>query len=676
MGGRRGSGDGSSMIFNYIQFENYRPYYGVQNMELQKRHEQFSPYKKNITLVGGLNGAGKTSLINAFYVCFYGRRKFSKDEYEVIKKEAINTRHKREGGNSSNIQLSFSDHTGQYIIEVLFEQNHKNEIVEQRRIYVVSGSEKREVAASDDEFNDFIDQRIPIDVAPFFIFDAEKIRDLVGEHDSKETIKAIQKIVSLELYNQLHSDLSSIKYTTELNLSKSVKNEDILKLTVQLEECASELESLRAQDKPIEKEIEFLKEKKDYISQERRRKLASSSNTKAQINRRVGELESEQKKIKAALESFGRSLPKMVVYPLVKKLQQQIKKEQGHVASLNRSQAAFAPYDRFISQLLAQETTPPLSNDQKEQLTEKGKDAWVKVNKMQEIKVEPMNVLHAYDLSPNELQAILNWNLPMNMNIRELISKRNKIDTELQSLLAQLEDAPDVIDTKEMDEELADISEKLGSLYTARKSRSEALRRLQDRHQDLSKELTTKRRAIQDLGPVEQKLEMMSKLINATKEFIDRVTILKAKQLKTEIESILLQLFRKRDLHRVEFDPKEFALKIYDEFDNQVDLTSRSEGEKQLIALSMIWALTKVSGTNFPFVIDTPLARLDSIHRSNLVNRYFTNLSDQVIILTTDTEITKDFVEEIEPYVQKSYLLQYDDVETATKVSEGYFTFE
>jgi len=213
-------------------------------------------------------------------------------------------------------------------------------------------------------------------------------------------------------------------------------------------------------------------------------------------------------------------------------------------------------------------------------------------------------------------------------------------------------------------------------MYAARKTRGESIRKLQDRHHQLLNEITRKRQAKSELGPVEQKMELMTRLIGATKEFIDQVTILKAKQLKNEIETILLKLFRKRDLHRVEFDPSEFALKIYDEFGRQVDLTSRSEGEKQLIALSMIWALTKVSGTNFPFVIDTPLARLDSIHRANLVNRYFTNLSDQVIILTTDTEITKDFVEEIEPFVQKSYLLQYDDVENSTKVSEGYFTFE
>lgn len=665
------------MIFNYITFENYRPYYGTQKLELHKKKDEFTAYNQNITLVGGLNGAGKTSLINAFFICFYGRRKFSKDEYEVIKNEAINRRYHREGGRESKIQLSFTDRTGTYVIEITFMQDKKNEISETRKIFVASDDELREVTTAEEEFNEFIDQRIPIDVAPFFIFDAEKIRDLVGEHDTKETIKAIQKIVSLELYNQLYEDLFRIRNQDEAALAKTVKDEDLQKLSDELQKCATELELLKSEEKPEEKKIEFLNEDKIYLNQKRRLKLANSSATKEQINRRVGELENELKLIFTTLERFGRnSLPNLIAAPVVRELQKRIKKEQNYLENIKKNATKFAPYDQFINQILNVEVNPPLNKEQKEQLKEKGKNVWSKVNQVQEVKVEPINVLHLNDLSQNEIQKILNSSLSSNVDVKGLVSKRIQIQVELQKLLEKLNDAPDVIDTKEEDEKLAKISEELGALYSARKTRNESIRKLQDRHHQLLNDITRKRQAKSELGPVEQKMELMTRLIGATKEFIDQVTILKAKQLKNEIESILLKLFRKRDLHRVEFDPNEFALKIYDEFDRQVDLTSRSEGEKQLIALSMIWALTKVSGTNFPFVIDTPLARLDSIHRANLVNRYFTNLSDQVIILTTDTEITKDFVEEIEPFVQKSYLLQYDDVENSTKVSEGYFTFE
>ncbi len=198
------------------------------------------------------------------------------------------------------------------------------------------------------------------------------------------------------------------------------------------------------------------------------------------------------------------------------------------------------------------------------------------------------------------------------------------------------------------------------------------IRRLRDEHTKLQREITEKQKLRDELGPVEQKIQLLNKLRSATQEFIDQVTLLKAKQLKLQVESIMEQMFRKSEFGEVKFHPEKFTLTIYNKEGHEVDLMSRSEGEKQLIALAMIWALTKVSGSQIPFVIDTPLARLDSIHRSNLVQHYFTKLSDQVIILSTDTEITSDFYSELAPFIEKSYILNFDEEEQYTKIEEGY----
>ena len=77
-----------------------------------------------------------------------------------------------------------------------------------------------------------------------------------------------------------------------------------------------------------------------------------------------------------------------------------------------------------------------------------------------------------------------------------------------------------------------------------------------------------------------------------------------------------------------------------------------------------------------PYVIDTPLGRLDSIHRRNLMEYYFPYLSEQVIILSTDTEVNKEFNDVIKEHISKSYKLHYDQVNKFTKVVEGYFDFE
>jgi DNA sulfur modification protein DndD len=79
------------------------------------------------------------------------------------------------------------------------------------------------------------------------------------------------------------------------------------------------------------------------------------------------------------------------------------------------------------------------------------------------------------------------------------------------------------------------------------------------------------------------------------------------------------------------------------------------------------------SGSRFFEVIDTPLSRLDSTHRDNIINNYFPNAADQVIILSTDTEIDKDFYKTLEPHLSGAVLLDFDQRQELTTVKEGYF---
>ena len=100
-----------------------------------------------------------------------------------------------------------------------------------------------------------------------------------------------------------------------------------------------------------------------------------------------------------------------------------------------------------------------------------------------------------------------------------------------------------------------------------------------------------------------------------------------------------------------------------------------SAGEKQLLAIAFLWSLARVSGKNLPVAIDTPLGRLDSSHRTNLIQRYFPSVSHQVILLSTDTEIGKEEIEILrsENAIAREYLLQYNQEQRQTKIVEGYF---
>lgn len=98
-----------------------------------------------------------------------------------------------------------------------------------------------------------------------------------------------------------------------------------------------------------------------------------------------------------------------------------------------------------------------------------------------------------------------------------------------------------------------------------------------------------------------------------------------------------------------------------------------SSGEKQIYILCLYWALIKSSGIKIPFIIDTPYGRIDSEHRRAMTTKYMPSISDQVIILSTNTEIEEGLYEDIQEHLAKEYVLEYITEKRCTRVSKGYF---
>jgi DNA sulfur modification protein DndD len=98
-----------------------------------------------------------------------------------------------------------------------------------------------------------------------------------------------------------------------------------------------------------------------------------------------------------------------------------------------------------------------------------------------------------------------------------------------------------------------------------------------------------------------------------------------------------------------------------------------SAGERQLLAVALLWGLARAAGQPLPVVIDTPLGRLDGSHREHLLDRYFPYASHQVILLSTDTEIDELAYGRIAKHVGRAYLLEFDPETNASSVQPGYF---
>jgi DNA sulfur modification protein DndD len=105
----------------------------------------------------------------------------------------------------------------------------------------------------------------------------------------------------------------------------------------------------------------------------------------------------------------------------------------------------------------------------------------------------------------------------------------------------------------------------------------------------------------------------------------------------------------------------------------KVDLNELSNGEKQIYILCLYWALVKTSNVDIPFIIDTPYSRIDEIHRYNINNVFLPNISSQVIILSTDTEVNEESYQQLKKYLSNEYLLNYQDQYRKTYVENRYF---
>ena len=123
----------------------------------------------------------------------------------------------------------------------------------------------------------------------------------------------------------------------------------------------------------------------------------------------------------------------------------------------------------------------------------------------------------------------------------------------------------------------------------------------------------------------------------------------------------------------MQIDAETFELTLYDEYDSTLDVDTLSAGERQIIATSIIWALSQASSICYPTVIDTPLGRLDSSHRKALCSGYFPNASNQVILLSTDEEIIGPYYSIIDDHCSNKLTLRYDGETRSSRIEAGYF---
>jgi DNA sulfur modification protein DndD len=169
-------------------------------------------------------------------------------------------------------------------------------------------------------------------------------------------------------------------------------------------------------------------------------------------------------------------------------------------------------------------------------------------------------------------------------------------------------------------------------------------------------------------------IEHSEKVRKTLKEFKSSAVKHHTKRLEKLILQRYKSLLHKESLvNHIIIEPDTCLIRLQSPDNYEIDPERLSAGERQLLAIAILWGLATASGRKLPVIIDTPLGRLDTAHRMNLVKSYFPKAGEQVILLSTDEEIDKRYFDELRPWIAKKYIFQHSETQKMTTIKEGYF---
>ncbi|CAK8585175.1 DNA sulfur modification protein DndD [Priestia megaterium] len=668
------------MLLKKLIFDNYKTYYGLQEIDLYIPEKVREEKSQNIILLGGLNGAGKTTILKAILYILFGQRGISQVEYKRLFSNTINNSFFNEGGRECSISLILETDSGEewnLKVKWYFDQSKRMGHEERELEVKKQGSSipKRARIDNIEVFNKFIDRIIPYHAAPFFIFDGEEIKDIILRQNSDEMKEAIQKITGMEAYKHLLIDLRSLKASLENKLAKSVSRTKLNNVQREAEELEGTITILENKRQKFLTDIQRYKKLISEAHEKRNAKISQNSKSREVIVKNQARVATQLDLCVKQLDDFlQENIVNILLRDKILKLKKQLKAENEVHHKKVLQNASLSPYRRFIDQLLNKSITPALTEDQLEQIKNIGQEIWIKENDIQQ--TVPSDFQEIHDISNNDYSYLMNLAIKDKNPVVELINKIEKLQQELDKLESDIRNAPEAVNIEEENERIDLLVEKSGEINTKFKALNRRLNNALEEKTKLLNSLSRLSNQDENLEEVQRRYIHVERIIKGMEQYVSELITMKATYIKEEFSTMLHRLFRKQDeFGKIEFDINTYTIRLYNDRMQEISIQDRSAGEMQMIASALIWALTKASDLSLPVVIDTPLGRLDSYHRNHLINHYYKELSEQVIILSTDTEITQEYVTLMEKNSYKQYMLDYDENKKYTVIRDGYFNF-
>ena len=632
---------------------------------------------KSIFLIGGMNGAGKTSFMEAINLCLYGAKP------DLIF-NAINRQEKTDGNYNAAFELTLDADDGAEIIvkrswSAGATPNPKPKDLEERLIVIRNG--KRVSVQSKQMWQDFIRALIPPSITQFFFFDGEKIQEIAAEDHSEVRLqKSLEAALGIEFIKRLTDDLAYIK-NQERQGYVEISDADLEFKKSELKKERSKLERRKKERLEAQEDLDSFRQQYDEAKKrfqaafntepEARETVRENEKKRIQAANRLGQVDNE---IKTLCEKI---LPLAVASKLFSGLKQRIEAEHG-----TRQQDVIRDNAATLTQTLIQAVEQPeplyptpLSAEQRVELEQR-----ILKRLRQGM---GLNEIHSVlNLSEREaariLQRIEEIESSDLFRLTALLDEKRSLDAEIQQLDLALQPSASSASERELFEQL---ESEIAGYSTQIGRKSEQLRLLNDDALALEKHLreieTEISRLYERHHVSREKADFITEcdaIASLLGQFIVRLRENKVHLLQEKTFEMYRQLSSKSGLIKdLLIDPKTYEVSLHDRHGSAIRKSGLSAGEKEIFAIALLWGLAQTSQLRLPIIIDTPLSRLDSSHRQHIVHSYFPSAGEQVVILSTDTEVDETYYAQLKPYLSGAGRLQFDQGQELTTFQPGYF---
>lgn len=643
------------MIITKLTFHNFGVYAGNNVFEFES--------SKPVALIGGMNGRGKTTFLEGVLLALYGANSFAYSEskyssYGQYLKAFVNT---ADGSLETYVELEFkleNETDERYLIRRSWFGN-----VQRTRETIQVKKDGQDNTFLTDNWAMFIENILPSGLSSFFFFDGEKIAELAVENTNAQMKESIKTLLGISVLDLLDNDISRIVnrvgkrsndkvYTKELEILRERKNQTEVALQIiddHIAETSAQIEEAR---KKLEKAKVDYTSKGGVIVVQRQDLFTERTALVAKV---------EQGK-ETLIGVSASELPLLLVKDLLEDISVQAAKEHetkllGY--TVDKIHSMFATYSNGGDSNSVRDFISYVENKAAEESTEI---------------VFDISDQSFYQLTSLLRNGLMNaqGNMLQNMaTCQKGIAKIDEIDSYLSVDIDEKALSKIYKKIKTLEQEIIEHEAALEIAQKQRTGLNGDVMRATSEYNRFVENMLSNLESDDDNGRI---LKYAHHATQVLAEYKIRLQKKKIGTLAETMTKCYKQLANKKNLiSRIDMDAVTLDF-VYLNADNQiVSKESLSAGEKQLMVISLLWALAICSKKKLPVIIDTPLSRMDSVHRVALIKTYFPNASDQTIILSTDSEIDKHYYEIMKDTVGDEFTLVYDDELKCSKIKKGYF---